>query len=276
MRGVRSAQGQAREEIPVRLRLLPIHPFRILRTGVRPSHRLLKLPFSLVLTASLASAFLGSASDRNAQGPPRYKGRIIAPVMSASGADWLKRAEREEVEQPDRLLDALQIAPRMTVADVGAGIGYFSWRIAKRVGPEGQVLAVDVQPEMLERLGAELRKRDIKNVQPILGTPVDPNLPAQSVDLALLVDVYHEFEHPEAMVSRIRDSLKENGRMVLVEYRGEDPAVPIKPEHKMTVKQVLLEILPMGFRLQSRLDFLPWQHVFVFAKDSRNRPEPSK
>ena len=257
--------------------MLPIHPFRILRTGVHPSHRLLKLPFFLVLTASFASAFLGSASDGSAQGPPRYKGRTIAPVMSASGAEWLKRAEREEVETaPTGLLDALQIAPRMTVADVGGRYRFtFSWRIAKRVGPEGRVLAVDVQPEMLERLGAELRKRDIRNVQPILGTPVNPNLPAQSVDLALLVDVYHEFQHPEAMVSRIRDSLKENGRMVLVEYRGEDPAVPIKPEHKMTVKQVLLEILPMGFRLQSRLDFLPWQHVFVFAKDSESQPRPS-
>ena len=236
----------------MRLRQLSVNPFRIPPTGVRPTRPLPILSISLVLTAALAPALPGSSSDRSDQGPPRYKGRIIAPVMSASGADWLNRPERERMEMPDRLLDALKIKPGMTVADVGAGIGYFSWRIARRVGPEGRVLAVEIQPEMLERL------------------------PAQSVDLALLVDVYHEFRHPEAMVSGIRDSLKDDGRMVLVEYRGEDPTVPIRPEHKMTVKQVLLEILPMGFRLQSRLDFLPWQHVFIFVKDSVNRPQPSE
>ena len=246
----------------MRLPALPANAFRICL-----KHPLVTLFHSLFLTAALASTLPGCASDSGAQGPPRYKGRVIAPVMSAAGADWLNRAEREKMEMPDRLLDALQIEPGMTVADVGAGIGYFSWRIAGRVGPEGRVLAVEIQPEMLERLGAEMKKRDIGNVRSILGTPLDPNLPAQSVDLALMVDVYHEFRHPEAMVAKIRRSLKDDGRMVLVEYRGEDPTVPIRPEHKMTVKQVLLEILPMGFRLQSRLDFLPWQHVFVFVKN---------
>lgn len=259
----------------MRLRLLPATPFRFSPAGGHPKLPFVTLLFSLVLTATLASALPGTDSDGSAQGPPRYKGRIIAPVMSAAGADWLNRPEREQTEMPDRLLDALQIKPGMTVADVGAGIGYFSWRIAGRVGAEGRVLAVEIQPEMLERLGAEMRKRDIGNVRSILGTPVDPNLPARSVDLALMVDVYHEFRHPEAMISRIRQSLKDDGRMVLVEYRGEDPAVPIRPEHKMTVKQVLLEILPMGFRLQSRLDFLPWQHVFIFVKDSESQPRPS-
>lgn len=256
--------------MPVRLPELSQNRFRI-----RSKHPLVNLLYSLLLTAALASALPRAASDSIAQGPPRYKGRVIAPVMSASGADWLNRPEREKTEMPDRLLDALEIKPGMTVADVGAGIGYFSWRIARRVGPEGRVLAVEIQPEMLERLGVEMRKRNISNVRSILGTPVDPILPAQSVDLVLMVDVYHEFQHPEEMVAKIRNSLKEDGRMVVVEYRGEDPTVPIRPEHKMTVKQVLLEILPMGFRLQSRLDFLPWQHVFIFVKDSGNRPEPS-
>lgn len=255
--------------------LLSANPARIPPTGVHPTHPVVTLLLSLALTATPASTLSGSDSDGSAQGPPRYKGRIIAPVMSAAGADWLNRPEREKTEMPDRLLDALQIKPGMTVADVGAGIGYFSWRIARRVGAEGRVLAVEIQPEMLERLGAEMRKRNIRNVRSILGTAADPNLPAQSVDLALMVDVYHEFRHPEAMVARIRQSLKDDGRMVLVEYRGEDPTVPIRPEHKMTVKQVLLEILPMGFRLQSRLDFLPWQHVFVFVKDSAKAPGPS-
>lgn len=260
----------------MRLRFLSVTPFAIPPTGVHPRHPFATLLFSLVLTATLAPALFGSGSGSSAQGPPRYKGRVIAPVMSAAGADWLNRPEREQTEMPDRLLDALRIEPGMTVADVGAGIGYFSWRIAGRVGPEGRVLAVEIQPEMLERLGAEMRKRDITNVRSILGTPVDPNLPAQSVDLALMVDVYHEFRHPEEMVAGIRRSLKDDGRMVLVEYRGEDPTVPIRPEHKMTVKQVLLEILPMGFRLQSRLDFLPWQHVFVFVKDEGHRPGSSE
>ncbi len=257
------------------MRLLSANPARVPPTGVHPTHPVVTLLLSLALTATPASTLSGSDSDGSAQGPPRYKGRIIAPVMSAAGADWLNRPEREKTEMPDRLLDALQIKPGMTVADVGAGIGYFSWRIARRVGAEGRVLAVEIQPEMLERLGAEMRKRNIRNVRSILGTAADPNLPAQSVDLALMVDVYHEFRHPEAMVARIRQSLKDDGRMVLVEYRGEDPTVPIRPEHKMTVKQVLLEILPMGFRLQSRLDFLPWQHVFVFVKDSAKAPGPS-
>ena len=261
--------------MPVRLRLISANSLPVPGSSARLKHPLAILLFVLVATAASLLALPLAASDRSGDGPVRYKGRVIAPVMSASGADWLNRAEREEMEMPDRLLDALEIEPGMTVADVGAGIGYFSWRMARRVGDEGRVLAVEIQPEMLERLGVEMKKRDIGNVRSILGTPVDPGLPARSVDLALLVDVYHEFRHPEAMVGRIRESLKEDGRMVLVEYRGEDPAVPIRPEHKMTARQVLLEILPMGFRLQSRLDFLPWQHVFIFVKDSESRPRPS-
>lgn len=257
----------------MRLRLPSVNSLPVPGSSLRLKHPLAIL--FLVAAAAFALAPPLAASDRSAEGPARYKGRLIAPVMSASGADWLNRAEREEMEMPDRLLDALEIKPGMTVADVGAGIGYFSWRIARRVGAEGRVLAVEIQSEMLERLGAEMKKRNIGNVQSLLGTPVDPRLPARSVDLALLVDVYHEFQHPEAMVDRIRNSLKDDGRMVLVEYRGEDPTVPIRPEHKMTARQVLLEILPMGFRLQSRLDFLPWQHVFIFVKDSESQPRPS-
>jgi len=198
-----------------------------------------------------------------------YKGRTIAPVMSAAGADWLTREDRERNEQPEKVLDALNIREGMTVADVGTGVGYFSLRLARRVRDNGRVLAVDVQPEMLELLKKNMEKERLSNIDLILGTPVDPHLPENSVDLALLVDVYHEFQNPEEMMTRIRSSLKPEGRLVLIEYRGEDPNVPIKPEHKMTVKQVLLEIEPIGFRLKETLEFLPWQHIFIFT---RNQP----
>jgi len=197
-----------------------------------------------------------------------YKGRVIAPVMSATGADWLTRQDREQFEQPDRVLDALNVREGMTVADVGAGVGYFSLRLARRVGSSGRVLAVDIQREMLNLLKENAARENLLNINLILGTPMNSHLPENSTDLALLVDVYHEFEYPEEMIKGIRNSLKPDGRLVLVEYRGEDPQVPIKPEHKMTVRQVLYEIQPMGFRLKEKLDFLPWQHILIFVKDS--------
>jgi len=187
--------------------------------------------------------------------------------MSAAGADWLTREDRERNEQPEKVLDALNIREGMTVADIGAGVGYFSLRLARRVSNNGRVLAVDVQSEMLELLKKNMEKQRVSNIDLIQGSPVDPHLPENSVDLALLVDVYHEFQTPEEMMSRIRSSLKSDGRLVLIEYRGEDPNVPIKPGHKMTVKQVLFEIEPMGFRLKETLEFLPWQHIFIFVRD---------
>jgi len=226
----------------------------------------LTLPVALLLIKSSTVTMPACPSALWLREPPQYKGRTIAPVMSAAGANWLKRDERKRMELPDKVVDALGLQPGMTVADVGAGIGYFSWRMAKQVGAEGRVLAVDIQIEMLEGLKMELRKRHIKNVEAVLGTSTNPRLPPNSVDLALLVDVYHEFQHPEAMISKIRDSLKKDGRMVLVEYRGEDPTVPIRSVHKMTTAQVLTEILPMGFQLKKKLEFLPWQHIFIFKK----------
>ena len=188
--------------------------------------------------------------------------------MSASGADWLTREDRERYEEPEKVIDALDIRPGMTVADVGAGVGYFSLRLAKRVTDSGRVLAVDIQPEMLSLLRKNAEREKIYNIDLLLGTPKNPDLPKGSVDLALLVDVYHEFEFPEEMIRGIRNSLKTNGRLVLVEYRGEDPTVPIKSEHKMTTKQVIYEIEPMGFRLKEKLEFLSWQHILVFVKDT--------
>lgn len=235
------------------------------------SASLLPLPFKLVTDSYVLFGENGSNNP-----PSTYKGRVIAPVMSAEGADWLVRAEREEFEQPEKVVDALNLQKGMVVADIGAGVGYFSLRIAKRVGPEGKVLAVDIQPEMLSLLKQNQEREGLTNVEPILGTVADPHLPQAMVDLALLVDVYHECQYPEEMITQIRNSLKRNGRLVLIEYRGEDPTVPIKPEHKMTVKQVLAEIEPMGFQLKEQLEFLPWQHIFVFMKADGKKENPSR
>jgi SAM-dependent methyltransferase len=203
-----------------------------------------------------------------------YFGREIAHFMTYHGADWLVREDREETEQPDKLLDELGIEPGDTVADVGAGVGYFSLRIAGRVGPQGRVLAVDIQKEMLRRLAENQKTAGLKNIRPVLGTITDPKLPAGEVDLVLMVDVYHEFSHPVEMLRAIRRSLKPDGRVVFVEYRGEDPAVPIKLVHKMTEAQVRLEAESVGLVWLETLDFLPTQHVILFGPDRERHSTP--
>jgi len=194
--------------------------------------------------------------------------RQIAPLFSAEHAEWLTRPDREATEQPDKVLDALKIPQGATVADIGAGVGYFTWRMAERVGPKGKVIAEEVQQKMLDLMAAELKKRNITNVEMVLGGLRDPRLPENAVDLALLVDVYHEFSEPETMIGHIRRSLKPQGRLVLVEYRKEDPSVPILPLHKMSVEDVCSEIEPLGFHLQESLEFLPTQHILIFKKSS--------
>ena len=203
-----------------------------------------------------------------------YKGRPIAPTMSFRGADWLERADREKTEQPEKVLDALGIAPGSTVADIGAGTGYFTLRLARRVGPQGRVLATDIQAGMLARLAKNMRVTDLKNIELILCTQTDAKLPKDTVDLALMVDVYHELAYPAETLRQIRQALKVHGRLVLVEYRGEDPNVPIKPDHKMKLKQITTEIEPEGFRLAQVFDFLPHQHIVVFEKDDRKDISP--
>ena len=195
-----------------------------------------------------------------------YMGREIADVMSYQGADWLVRPEREEEERPDEMLDALKIRPGDVVADVGAGVGYTSVRLSRRVGPKGKVYATDVQPQMIRMLKDNLKTAKVANVEPVLCTPTDPKLPENSVDLAILIDVYHECSAPSATLAGLRKALKPGGRLVLVEFRAEDPDVPIKPEHKMTVAQVRKEIEPRGFAFKELQDFLPWQHILVFEK----------
>lgn len=196
-------------------------------------------------------------------------GRHIAPVMGAGGAGWLVRPEREAEEAPDTALAAIGIARGATVADVGAGVGYFTWRLAERVGTSGKVYANDIQPFMLEELRKNMAARHLTNVETVLGAQDDPKLPAGRMDLVLLVDVYHEFSQPEKMLRGIRRSLKLEGRLVLLEYRKEDPDIPIRPEHKMSVAEVQAEIEPEGFRFEKNLTVLPRQHILIFRKSEQ-------
>jgi tRNA A58 N-methylase Trm61 len=191
-------------------------------------------------------------------------GRQFAGVMGPGGADWLVRPEREQEEEPEKALAALEIAHGSVVADIGAGVGYFTWRLADVVGPTGKVYANDIQPEMIRMLTRNIKDRGLTNVEPVLGKIDDPRLPKGAVDLALLVDVYHEFSEPQKMLDHIRESLKPDGRLVLLEYRKEDPKVPIRPEHKMSVSEVKAEVEPEGFKLDKVLEILPRQHILIF------------
>ncbi len=197
---------------------------------------------------------------------PTYKGRPIAPVMSWRGWRWLFRHDRKRWERPEELLDALRIAPDAVVADVGAGAGYFTVRLARRVAGGGKVFAVDIQPEMIRLVREQVRRNKLSNVVLVLSKPDDPMLPPNSVDLALMVDVYHEIQNPDRFMPNLIRALREDGRLVLVEYRAEDPTVPIRPEHKMRLRQVKLEMDAFGLRLAELHEFLPWQHVLVFRK----------
>jgi SAM-dependent methyltransferase len=196
-----------------------------------------------------------------------YMGREIAQIMGHQGAGWLERPSRDREEQPNTVLTLLQLKPTDVVADIGAGTGYFSFRISPQV-PDGQVLAVDVQPEMIEILNFLKDENQANNVTPILGNSTDPHLPVASVDLALLVDAYHEFEYPQEMMQAIAQSLKPGGRVALVEYRGENPLIPIKGLHKMTQRQVRRELEQVGLVWQETYEDLPQQHVIVFQKIS--------
>ena len=191
--------------------------------------------------------------------------RQPAPVMGVGGADWLVRPERIQEEDPDRMLAALDIKKGAVVADIGAGVGYHVWRLAEIVGPAGKVIGEDIQPGMIDLMKKNIEARKLRNVEIILGTPADPKLPPAAVDLVLMVDVYHEFSDPAAMMRQIRRALKPNGRVVLVEFRKEDPNVPIQPLHKMSVQDVRSELEPLGFKFQQALEFLPWQHILIFS-----------
>jgi SAM-dependent methyltransferase len=225
---------------------------------------------------ALAEDSVGAASAYTQQAPSEYgigkvyMGREISHVMGHLGAGWLERPEREREERPDLLVRSLGLRETDVVADIGAGSGYFSFRLAKRV-PGGRVLAVDIQPEMLEIIERRKKLLSVDNVVPVLGEISDPRLPEGSVDLVLMVDAYHEFSHPREMMEGLFRALRPGGRVALVEYRAEDPTVPILPTHKMTEAQARREMEAVGLRLVETLDVLPQQHLMLFE-----RPKPAE
>jgi SAM-dependent methyltransferase len=229
---------------------------------------------------ALASTLLAqqpTKTDSNAAAAPDksppplkfYKGREIADAMHYAGAGWLVRESREREEDCATMLKALHIKPGQTVCDMGCGNGFYTLKLSSLVGKECQVLAVDIQPEMLGLLRERAKEHKLDNIKPILGTPTDPNLPEGKIDLILCVDVYHEFSNPEEMLSAMRKSLKPGGRIALVEFRAEDPKVPIKPLHKMSKQQILREWPANGFTLVEQFDKLPWQHLMFFEADDK-------
>src|SRR4029079_5843449 len=230
----------------------------------------MRKPISLiVLTGAAAlsvSLLVAAQQTATTAGVHPISGRRYAQPMSYLGADWLERAERGEEEEPDIALEAIKLTRGSTVADVGAGSGYMTVKMAKRVGPTGKVYANDIQPEMLALLRQRLTKEKVTNVEPVLGAIDDPKLPANTLDLILMVDVYHEFSEPQKMLRRMHESLKPGGRLVLLEYRKEDPAIPIRLDHKMTVGEAKMEVEAEGYTLSKVDEVLPRQHILIFTR----------
>jgi precorrin-6B methylase 2 len=228
---------------------------------------------ALLLSAGAALAQPAALPERYSPVPAsadgigkRYMGREISSVMGWQGAAWLERAERDREERTDLLLAALALKPGMVVADIGAGTGYLARRMAPAVMPGGKIWAVDVQPEMIRLLQAGVKRSGLAQIEPRLGAVDDVRLPAGSVDLAVMVDVYHELAYPYEVMTSIMKALKPGGRVVFVEYKAEDPRVPIKPLHKMSEAQIKREAAVFALDWERTVSTLPWQHVVVFRK----------
>lgn len=213
----------------------------------------------------LAAWAIAAALAAQAMPAHPISGRRIAPVMGWQGADWLERSEREQEESPDVAVRLLQIPPGASVADIGAGSGYITLLLSAAVGPTGRVFANDLQPQMIEILRRRLASQNVTNVTLVQGSVDDPNLSPASVDLALMVDVYHELSRPQAMLQKLRTALKPGGRLALLEYRKEDPAIPIKFEHKMSIQEAKAELEAEGFKLSKVDESLPRQHILIFT-----------
>lgn len=215
--------------------------------------------FSAITYSVLATAVLLAVQPRHP-----VSGRRIAGVMGHQGAAWLERPEREAEEAPSKAIAALNLRPGQVVADIGAGSGYYSVRLARAVGPTGRVYATDIQPEMLALLKKKIDDDKVANIELVLGTETETRLPDGSIDLAVMVDVYHELAEPQAFLKSVRRALKKDGRLVLIEFRKEDPRVPIREEHKMSIAEARTELEAEGFTFDGVIDVLPWQHVLVF------------
>ncbi len=224
-------------------------------------------PLKLATLVVLVATGMALAQTVAAPGVHPISGRRFANVMGWQGAEWLERSERETEEEPDKALDALGTLTGLTVADVGAGSGYFTVRLASRVGSKGRVYATDLQPEMLKMLATRLAGERVANVTLVQGAADDPKLPPSSVDLVLMVDVYHEFSEPQKMLRGLRNALKPGGRLVLLEYRKEDPEVPIRFEHKLSVAEARMELEAEGYRFGNVDGRLPRQHILIFSKN---------
>jgi 2-polyprenyl-3-methyl-5-hydroxy-6-metoxy-1,4-benzoquinol methylase len=237
----------------------------------------LALLAALLLAMQVAPGVLrgqdGDLPSAKTRRPPpalrEYKGRRIAQTMHYTGAEWLTRDNREQEERCSLMLANLGLKQGMTICDMGCGNGFHTLQLAKMTGDSGHVFGVDIQPEMLQLLNKRADEQGVKNISPVLGAYTDPRLPKGKIDLILLVDVYHEFSHPEQMLAAMRDALSPSGVCVLVEFRAEDPNVPIKPEHKMTKAQIMKEWPPSGFKLVREFEGLPWQHMMFFARDDK-------
>jgi protein-L-isoaspartate O-methyltransferase len=216
------------------------------------------------LIVLVTAAILPGGAQRPGVHP--ISGREYARPMGLAGASWLDRDEREAEEAPSRALQIIGVVEGSTVADVGAGSGYFTERLAKLVGPSGRVYATDIQEGMLELAARRLQRAGLQNVTLVLGEPANPRLIAASIDLILMVDVYHELGDPMTVLRHLREALKPTGRLVLIEYKGEDPTIPILPSHKMTVAQAKLEVEHEGFVLTTVDSSLPRQHVLIFNR----------
>jgi ubiquinone/menaquinone biosynthesis C-methylase UbiE len=222
------------------------------------------LPIGVVLGIVSFVAGLSFVARQSASPAHPLTGRRVAGI--ATDAQWMDRVSREDEEQPERALDLIGITPGMVVADVGAGSGYMSTRLARRVGPRGKVYANDLQPSLLQVLKSKLQEEHLSNVELVFGTEDDARLPTSAIDLALLVDVYHEFSEPQRMLQSIRHALKPDGRLVLVEYRREDPGIPIAELHRMSVADIRAEIEAEGFTFDKAIEQLPRQHIIVFRR----------
>jgi ubiquinone/menaquinone biosynthesis C-methylase UbiE len=209
------------------------------------------------------AVFVLLAATAEAQRRHPVSGRVLAPVMSVAGAGWLERPEREQEEAPSRAVAALELTPGMVVADIGAGSGYYTSRLSKQVAPGGRVIATDIQPGMIALLERRVKAEGLSNVTTVLAAMDDPRLPPASVDLAIMVDVYHELQEPQVFLQRLKPAFKPGGRLVLLEYRREDPRIPILEVHKMSVAEVKAELEAEGFVLDRVIDVLPWQHIIV-------------